>query len=399
MKKKNQKKIIIVVENLLYGGVTTHLINLLNSQAFRQFKIILITNKTNAGIKNIINSCNIKRIEIIFYDSFNAFKTENIFLKFLIISFKPVLFIISFFQMYLILKKYKFDILMGNCGGYGDFRSEMASVLAGKILGIKNIYLLIHHSFTKPRMWKSLINLIDLMIGKYVKSLFFVSHATKTSIIKNTTLFSLFKNKSYVIHNGVTLKKFKKTKVKELNVKSGTLKIGMLSRIERYKGQSDLIDAFANLPKKIKSKYKVFFVGSGNLKEVSFLKKKILKNNLSNNIKIIKYINKDSLIILSNFDLFLSLTRDFEGFGYSIAEALYVGTPVISTKVGGVTEYLNRKNSELIKPMETKKLTELLKNFTKDRKKWKTKIAHGKKLISYKYNSEIMSEKYFKLLN
>ena len=78
---------------------------------------------------------------------------------------------------------------------------------------------------------------------------------------------------------------------------------------------------------------------------------------------------------------------------------MYVGTPVISTKVGGVTEYLNRKNSELIKPMETKKLTELLKNFKKDRRKWKTKIAYGKKLISYKYNSEIMSEKYFKLLN
>ena len=77
---------------------------------------------------------------------------------------------------------------------------------------------------------------------------------------------------------------------------------------------------------------------------------------------------------------------------------MYVGTPVISTKVGGVTEYLNRKNSELIKPMETKKLTELLKNFKKDRKKWKAKIANGKKLISYKYNSEIMSEKYFKLL-
>ena len=399
MKKKNQKKIIIVVENLLYGGVTTHLTNLLNSKAFRQFEIILITNKTNEGVKNIINSCKTKNIKIVFYNSLNTFKIDNIFLKFLIIIFKPILFVISFFQMYLILKKYRFDILMGNCGGYGDFRSEMASVLAGQLLGIKNIFLLIHHSYTKPRMWSGLINLFNLLIGKYVKSFFFVSHATKTSIIKNTSLFSLFKNKSYVIHNGVTLKKFKKTKVKELNVKSGTLKIGMLSRIERYKGQSDLIDAFANLPKKIKSKYKVFFVGSGNLKEVSFLKKKILKNNLSNNIKIIKYINKDSLIILSNFDLFLSLTRDFEGFGYSIAEALYVGTPVISTKVGGVTEYLNRKNSELIKPMETKKLTELLKNFKKDRKKWKTKIAYGKKLISYKYNSEIMSEKYFKLLN
>ena len=112
--------------------------------------------------------------------------------------------------MYLILKKYRFDILMG-CGGYGDFRSEMASVLAGQLLGIKNIFFLIHHSYTKPRMWSGLINLFNLLIGKYIKS-FFVSHATKTSIIKNTSLFSLFKNKSYVIHNGVTLKKFKKQK-------------------------------------------------------------------------------------------------------------------------------------------------------------------------------------------
>ena len=94
--------------------------------------------------------------------------------------------------MYSILKRYKFDILLGNCGGYGDFRSEMASVLAGKILGIKNIYLLIHHSYTKPRMWSGLINLLNLLVGKYVK-VFFVSHATKTSISKNTNLLSLSK--------------------------------------------------------------------------------------------------------------------------------------------------------------------------------------------------------------
>ena len=68
MKKKNQKKIIIVVENLLYGGVTTHLTNLLNSKAFRQFEIILITNKTNEGVKNIINSCKTKNIKIVFYN-------------------------------------------------------------------------------------------------------------------------------------------------------------------------------------------------------------------------------------------------------------------------------------------------------------------------------------------
>ena len=40
----------------------------------------------------------------------------------------------------------------------------------------------------------------------------------------------------------------------------------------KVQGQSDLIDTFADLPKKIQLKYKVF-VGSGNFNEVSFLKK------------------------------------------------------------------------------------------------------------------------------
>ena len=142
------------------------MISLLNSKAFRKFKITLITNKTNEGVKNIVNSCKTKKIDIIFYNSLNSFKIDNIFLKFLFITLKPILFLISFFQMYSILKRYKFDILLGNCGGYGDFRSEMASVLAGKILGIKNIYLLIHHSYTKPRVWAGLINLLNLLVGK-----------------------------------------------------------------------------------------------------------------------------------------------------------------------------------------------------------------------------------------
>ena len=60
-------------------------------------------------------------------------------------------------------------------------------------------------------------------------------------------------------------------------------------------------------------------------------------------------MNKDSRKIISNYDLLLSPTRDFEGFGLSIAESLSVGVPVISTKVGGVLDYLNNKNSILVK--------------------------------------------------
>ena len=54
------------------------------------------------------------------------------------------------------------------------------------------------------------------------------------------------------------------------------------------------------------------------------------------------------ILFLKNLDLTLSLTKDFEGFGYSIAESLYVETPVIATSVGGVKE-LNNKVANIIK--------------------------------------------------
>ena len=33
-----------------------------------------------------------------------------------------------------ILKKFKYDILLANFGGYGDFRSELSGIIAAKIL-------------------------------------------------------------------------------------------------------------------------------------------------------------------------------------------------------------------------------------------------------------------------
>ena len=109
-------------------------------------------------------------------------------------------------------------------------------------------------------------------------------------------------------------------------------------------------------------------------------------------------MNQDSYTILKNFDLYFSLTRDFEGFGYSIAEALYAGVPVVSTKVGGTVEFLNEKNSELIKPRSITTITKLLSDFIKNKKKWKKKAINGRKTITKKFNSDLMADKFYKVL-
>lgn len=111
-----------------------------------------------------------------------------------------------------LLKKNKFDILVGDCGGYGNFRTEMAAIIAGRILK-KKLFLLIHHNYTKPIIWENLINFVNIFLGKFLYGIVFVSYATKESIEQNTNLLKYFKRKSIVIHNGLELKKIKKKKL------------------------------------------------------------------------------------------------------------------------------------------------------------------------------------------
>ncbi len=394
---KNLKKIAIIMENLEYGGVTTHLIGLLKSKRFRNYEILIITNNSNKAIEQIKKEINYKKIKYLSYYSFNSISSDIFLIKVFLLLFKPLLFLLSFFQMIVIVKKISFDALLANCGGYGNFRDEMAGILACKALNKKNIHLLIHHCYVGQIFWNYLINLINIYIGKISDSLIFVSHATKKSIENNTSLLTYSKKKS-VIHNGVLIRNFKKKKLKIFHSKKRIIKIGMLSRIDRYKGQQDLVNAFTKLPKNLKDKMKVFFVGNGDVKNINELKSIIEKENLNNNFKIVNYVKKDSLTIIQNFDLLISLTRDFEGFGYSIAEALYVKTPVIATKVGGIPEYLNNKNATLINPKSSNELIKAISNFYHFESEFKKKTIKGKELIIEKFNSENMSLKFDNLL-
>ena len=114
--------------------------------------------------------------------------------------------------------------------------------------------------------------------------------------------------------------------------------------------------------------------------------------------KIINFINNESYTILKNLDLTLSLTKDFEGFGYSIAESLYVETPVIATSVGGVKEYLNNKVANIIKSGDNF-FTKLLRDFLSNENSWKKKVKRGKKLIINNFNSEKMSKEFLNVFN
>ena len=128
----------------------------------------------------------------------------------------------------------------------------------------------------------------------------------------------------------------------------------MLSRIEKYKGQEDLVKSLLFLDSKYKNRLKIFIIGNGEKNYVSNIKSFVHQKKLSKFIVFKKYLNEDSKTIIGNLDILVSLTRDFEGFGYSLAEAMAYSVPIISTNVGGSKEFLNKKNANIVKPYDPK---------------------------------------------
>jgi glycosyltransferase involved in cell wall biosynthesis len=398
--KKKIKKIAILMENIEYGGATTHLVNLINSKSFKDINFCIITNRGNKAVKSILHFCHKKNVKIFYYNSLFIPYFKNKILKLFHYIFKPILFIISIIQMHNFLKKISYDLILANLGGYGDFRSELSALIAAKIQKKEKSFLLIHHCYSKPFFWNNLINkFLSLIIGKLVRGIIFVSNATKKNISKNTNLLKFSKSKIKVIHNGVNTKVLNENKIRLFNSGKKKIKVLMLSRIESYKGHEDMIEAFSILPQKIKLKYKIFFVGSGDPIHIKKLKNQINDLRLNKYFKFFNYLNYNSIRIFKSVDIFFSLTRDFEAFGYSIAESLLAETPVVSTKVGGVVEFLNKENSELIETRNTKQINQIFIEFIKKRKYFKNKAIKGKLLIKKKFNSDLMGKNFYVFLN
>ena len=394
------KNIGIFWEQEEWGGVDSYLRNLINSSSFEKKNIVIFSNKNNKGIQRIYKNLNNDKVKVVNFFSFNLISSKYLFCRLIINIIKPILFLLSIFQAYMLMKKYKFDVFMGQCGGYGNFRSEMASIYAAKILKFPVRSLVIHHCCARPIFWTTFLNIINNLLSKHLTSVISVSKATRDSVFYKSNLLDRQSSlKDAVIYNGVSqinrndsfknLHSIFKKKNKDI------LNIGMISRIESYKGQLDLIEGFAKLKLEDREKLNVFFIGQGDVMEIKNLKNILALKKIEKHFIFTGYLDYESSSISSHLDLLISLTRTFEGFGLSIAEAMSTGTAVLATRVGAIPEYLNDSNSKLIDPGNSNQVLEALSDFLKNKKMWDERAEKAKNMINSKFTSEIMAKNYY----
>ena len=167
------------------------------------------------------------------------------------------------------------------------------------------------------------------------------------------------------------------------------------ARLTRWKGQLEFVDVIRKI-----STESILVLFAGDTKNDSYakqLREKINKSNLNDTFKILGSINQEEMRLLFDIaDLSVSLPLRAEGFGRTISESLYSGTPVIAFNYGGAKNQLEHLSDFFkLTPQDYGSLPnkiDLLLNLSGDQK---IKILQNvKKVIENNFSKENMVNHY-----
>lgn len=195
-----------------------------------------------------------------------------------------------------------------------------------------------------------------------------------------------------LIPNGVDLKQFPVSSFQFSNKDKKENTIITVSRLVEKNGIGYLIEAMAIVKSEIPD-IRLMIIGNGSLKEGLRLKTKNLK--LENNIEFLGEISNELLPkYLSMADVFVRPSLS-EGLGTAFLEAMAAGLPVIGTAVGGIPDFLKDGQTGLFcNVSDPRDLAEKIKTLLTDRELRTRIMDNGRKLVTEKYDWNIIARKF-----
>lgn len=366
-------KICCVDEDGRYGGPQSRMIDVYKGIDKKKFDYSFLIPKNVKIFKKKIISVKAKFYEA---DITRLAKEKILALKYIFFLPFEIIFLKKFFE------EKKFDLIQVN--GIPHFKT----ILAAKLSNIKSVWI-IEDSYSP----KNITLVFRLFVKLFNPNIVYISDKVKNFYLKN---FDLKKINCYKIMSPTDTSFFIKKKNKKFDNKKN-LNIVSVSGIIDVKD----VETFLQVAIKIISKnnnVNFIFAGKGTNSEKKYYKKIMsFYDNLENKIKKkIKFIGMTSDIkkLLKNADIFLCTSKS-EGGPITVWEAMSMQLPVVTTKVGGTTEFIiNGYNGFLCKIGNvseiSKKIEILLKNkilrYNLGLRARKTAVRHlDYKKISKKY--------------
>ena len=191
----------------------------------------------------------------------------------------------------------------------------------------------------KPLMWLY-EKWVDHLIWRSVEFVIVNAQAIAVSL---STMRDLPSEKVEVIYNGLE----EAPPAQSAYRKDGRFVIGCIARMDTAKGVLILLDAFAVLAK-CRPELRLVLAGDGNASAV--LVRRIKAYGLDERVEMLGHYDGDVDALIRSFDLYVFPSL-WEGFPFSIIEAMRAGATIITTRVGGLSEVItDGKEGLLIQP-------------------------------------------------
>ena len=276
----------------------------------------------------------------------------------------------SIWKCYKFLKKEKPDVLHTS-GAEANFFGYFAGRMAGVPKIIVEEIGIPRQSFVAKKIFRFIFRNADYTVGE-----------SKAVVDHFVTTYKLDPDKAKVVSNfGLFQYDLSKLIVQK---DESIFNIVMISRLEKVKNIEGVINVVSRLRETRLRNIRLTIAGSGALEQE--LKKKVEEMNLHKHVHFLGFIT-DPYPHLCNADLYV-LNSHSEGFSNSLVEAMYSGTPVLSTTVGAASDIIeDSKNGFLTCVNDEEELYLKLLKIVDIPKEVMSKIGtNGQKSIIEKYS-------------
>lgn len=281
-------------------------------------------------------------------------------------------------QLAKIAKKLHIDIVHTNTS------AVLEGSWVAKRLKIPQLWA-VHEIIVSPKI---MFKTTSWLISRFADMTVTVSKATKKHLLESR----YFKEKDiHVIYNGVDSERFHPSNNgaylrKEWNIPDEALVVGMIGRINRWKGQHDFLAAMNQVLATHTSVYAVI-VGSafqGEEWRETELDEAIANSPYANRIVRSGY-RTDSEQVHGLFDVFVLPSTNPDPFPTVVLEAMASGKPIVGYRHGGICEMVkDRYNGLLAKVRSINDLAEKISNLLDNAKIRETMGIHSReRLLDY----------------
>ncbi len=205
----------------------------------------------------------------------------------------------------------------------------------------------VHEIIVKPRF---ISNFINMLMGRFADKIVTVSRAVANHIKQSPHIKD---DQISVIYNGVDNKVYYQSDAlsirKKFDIAEDALVIGMVGRVNAWKGQGDFLEAIAPIleqhPKAI-----AFIAGSafeGEEWRVQELEENITNLKVAAQIKRIDYY-ANTTELYNMFDMFVLPSTNPDPLPTVVLEAMACGKPVVGYRHGGVCEMVKEGENGLL---------------------------------------------------